>query len=478
MRFATSPCLSHQYTGSITLFISLSSACMAPISYTYYRKTSSRADQIEKEARLLGAIISRLECLFSASRQQGQTTWGCISTQMTLLLLELPIYRSTLAEELALPACSYRPPFRSHPSMLHPLKDPATIMPHFFSSLLHYAAGCLYPGPPLSMDSPIPEILNKPQYIEVISRAITEGSVANPPDVHRRYRLRRVAITKSQRVSKIYHQTLVLELDEPGNCGEYHILVAERCTSPRDYPLVNGGQGIPNITLPLSESFDPTNDYLLPTGDGRDVIRWWGRTVKPEGAFWNSTKGDSQAHFQANNGVVFDFMPPSGLSTVTLHQVILAMRAVTLVSPAYQFFVTNCWWWAQTVLLLLLQLRHPTQNLATVKLEENFFNKIQNPGIVMEYPRYLGLNFILDEKIIFRDAGMAHAKYLNLARDAEASLQRHQALASIPAERDAAVEQLRIQTTRANAAQLKAERKQREYEAALAELANLRSQQT
>ncbi|KAF8308436.1 hypothetical protein DL93DRAFT_1884938 [Clavulina sp. PMI_390] len=286
---------------------------------------------------------------------------------------------------------------------------------------------------PAAMLSPIPEILDKPQYIDVVAKFILEGSVSRSPDVYRGYRVRRVAITKSNRVQKVFHQTLVLEVEdgEGNHPSILHLLVAERCTIPCDYPKKReaqsyqaGGQDVPARVgsprpgwNPSSASSDSTRDSLnIPYGDGRDSIRFLKSVYTPVKEFWNNTKGNPSSEFTAKSGVVFDFAgcPREAACSLTLHDVILAMNAVSLVAPRYQFVSTNCWWWAQCVLLLLLRLQFsegPSLTLSDVQESERFFEKIENPRVLMQYPKYLRLRVTLNEELILRDTTRALAEF-------------------------------------------------------------------
>ncbi|KAF8308435.1 hypothetical protein DL93DRAFT_2086927 [Clavulina sp. PMI_390] len=121
------------------------------------------------------------------------------------------------------------------------------------------------------------------------------------------------------------------------------------------------------------------------------------------------------------HGVVFDFACPQqrdpDIKLITLYEVILAMKAVSFVAPRYQFASTNCWWWAQSVLLLLLRLRRSGDpSLHKVQELEKFFERVENPKIIMQYPQYLRVNIVLNEDLIMGDTTKALEQYRALVR--------------------------------------------------------------
>ncbi|KAF8309975.1 hypothetical protein DL93DRAFT_2158029 [Clavulina sp. PMI_390] len=355
-------------------------------------------------------------------------------------------------------------------------------MPHFFSAVLHQLANFLWPGPPASMDSPIPLILMAPQYVAaiakaIISDAITDGDGTTSPNFYARHTLSRIAVTRSEKVLGVYHQSLVLEFEEflSSSKSIFHILVAERRTSPNDAPHnindIPGNDGNRPTRNLSKQSSDATSDFLFPHGNGRDTIRYWAKHGTREPSFWSRTKGDPSSDFKAENAVVFDFSDSGATQPLTLHEVILSMRAVSLVAPKYEFTTENCWWWAQSVILLLLQLRSQNQNLTLPEIErrEKFFEKVDNPKIVVNLPKAVGITSTINHKLILKDAGKAYENYLDLKSKADAALERYEARARLPHELRKTQQKLDAETERADTETERADANAREASRANAE---------
>ncbi|KAF8309392.1 hypothetical protein DL93DRAFT_2085653 [Clavulina sp. PMI_390] len=354
-------------------------------------------------------------------------------------------------------------------------------MPPLFSTVLHHFARFLWPGPPPSMLSPIPQILRDDQYIEVVSNAITEGVWTYSPDTYRRYRLRRVAVTRSNLVRKfVYHQSLVLLFEDTAplpsnNSRAFHILVAERGTR-RDDASATAKNAPSRPTRNVSQTSLEATSKKIPHGEGRDTIRYWAEVSNFDNDFWRGTAGKRDSDFKAENGVVFDFDasltgPSTTLPTasLTLHEVVLAMRAVTLVAPQYQFTAENCWWWAQSVLLLLLRLRQNSRALAPDECD-TFFAALNDRNIVMELPpQYRAITSFVNRNLVLKNAEEALENYRKLKTKANAALELHMERTRLPEqlrkERDAEAERADIERERAEAETERADRSAQENEA-------------
>ncbi|KAF8308446.1 hypothetical protein DL93DRAFT_1885569 [Clavulina sp. PMI_390] len=369
-------------------------------------------------------------------------------------------------------------------------------MPRIFSTLLHHLAQYFWPGPPAKMESPIPQILRTDTLLETVVNAIfrdvistdtvTDGVYTTSPDVYTHYRLRRIAVTRSQQRWGAYHQSLVLEVEDdgppntPNNASNFHVLVAERRTSPHDGGSSNSNTRPNPGRNPSKRSLDWTSDYFLPHGAGRDTIRWAYQSSTQKFDFWTNTTYPN-CPFPVTDAVTFDFdVEKSGTTArLTLHQVILSMRAVSLVAPKYEFMRENCWWWAQSVLFLLFRLRHQNPTLTDDEIErrEDFFRKVNNPSIVTDIPESVGLS-VNGRGLIYESAKKAHQNYLDLVVEANASLERHHARARLPAERDAANARADAEALRAEAEAERAEWNAREASRVNQENEALRAQLT
>ncbi|KAF8310006.1 kinase-like protein [Clavulina sp. PMI_390] len=195
------------------------------------------------------------------------------------------------------------------------------------------------------MNSPIPLIPQTAIHIEAIAQAIIDDAIT-PCGTYYRYRLRRIALTRNQMISEHYHFTLVLELqDEDGPRGTkvFHTLVAER------HGMQCEGSGSSSSV------------------DRNDTIRWSNQSPRQDADFWHETKGSLSGPYIASNAIIFCFEDLHEKVSLSLHQIILAVRAVSLAGPGPLLSHLSCSEWAHSVLILLYILRHPDLPLQQIE---------------------------------------------------------------------------------------------------------------
>ncbi|KAF8308450.1 hypothetical protein DL93DRAFT_2086944 [Clavulina sp. PMI_390] len=339
------------------------------------------------------------------------------------------------------------------------------IMAHFFSTLGLRFLKIFWPGPPPTMESPIPLIPKGPQYIETISDAIISDAVFGgskkrvSPDTYRRYRLCNIALTKSEKVIEVHHQSLVIELEElTDGRSSFHILVAERCTLEDDARMASATLNGASPKAPKRNPAIERKKRKLPHGHGRDTIMYWTTHTEHKENWWHGA--GSVGGFTPQTGVVFSFEDSQTDEHLTLYEVVLCMRAVSLVAPEYEFTRENCWWWAQSVLLLLLRLVQSNRHLPLHRVEKNekFFSRVENPSIYMEIPHYLGIKLTISRDLIMDNVEAASKNYTQLKNDATAALEQYCADTQLSKQRDEAYRQLNVESSRADAEAERADR--------------------
>ncbi|KAF8294174.1 hypothetical protein DL93DRAFT_2103330 [Clavulina sp. PMI_390] len=266
-------------------------------------------------------------------------------------------------------------------------------MPQSLSNVLPRLAKFFRPGPPrFSLESPIHAISYYHQSIDAITCYLTQDYLRIYPEVYRQYRLRCIAVTKSNTLgSPAHHQSLVFVFEYKHSIiglRSFHFLVGQR-RSFEDY-VPDGNES--SQSLPSSHNPSETSPDLLsnnhPCTKAHDTFRYWGSSSWLTRKFWLGAQGrlddSSCSGYQATDGVVFEFRDATGAAPLTFHEVVLAMAAVSLTAPEHDFTAENCWWWAQSVLLLLLRLKACNKDLSLDEIQdrERFVTKLDHPSTV------------------------------------------------------------------------------------------------
>ncbi|KAF8308438.1 hypothetical protein DL93DRAFT_2231631 [Clavulina sp. PMI_390] len=329
--------------------------------------------------------------------------------------------------------------------------------------LWHNILDLIHPVLPRDIHSSIPEILVDSQWVEVVMKAITVGTTSNPPNIYERYHVLRIALTRGRCLSSrsaLFHQTLVLEIAESveGSTPIIHILVAERRTRLANLRSISPG----------ATNISSYKNYP------EDTIRWWtgSKSSSPVESFWVRSRGRSFSPFTAEAGIVFDLRGShSESSPINLQQALLAMAAVSLVRPQRQLALMHCWWWAQSVALLILRLRHHNHAILDVLRAETFFEKVGHPSITNTSSSE---NQSKTFARVLEDAEMIYEKYHDLENGAMGALTQYRNRKRAAAERDEALQQAQTERALAEAYEAKADAIDAKLNDLHDEIANLR----